>query len=120
MLIINGVNIENYAESFNEFHLDSVLQFLEVFKWDQQAEDWLREYLATTQRTGRATGASAPYEKDMTFGPGVIIGYHDCGGKITRYKIKKCHTNSTGRLTYEECNKCNYYKETFTEEVEGG
>ena len=115
-MLINGVDIEKYAMSFDEFHLSSVLQFLEVFKWSPEAEEWLREHLKSGRPTGRPRQSEDLYHVNVTLGPGTVVRFHKdagCEGKIIRYKIKSCHTKATGRLSYEECSKCNYYREEF-------
>ncbi len=118
-MLIKGVDISRYVQSFSKNNIASVVQFLEIFKWDKEAEDWLREYLATTPAAPPPADDLDEYNKPQIIGPGIVLGTHDCGGEILRFNIRGCHTAATGRVAYEECTKCTYYKEVFRE-VEGG
>jgi len=121
-MLINNVDIKNYVESFNQYHLHTVLQFLEVFGWSSEGEVWLREYLSSESLP--PVDQSPPIPRRGVMRSGTVTGTCSCGGKIVSYDMPRCETSKTGRLVYEECNRCIHYSETFVgaieEESEGG
>lgn len=108
-MLINDIDIGVYADSFSVDNLHSVLQFLEVFNWDKDAEEWLREHLRIQSPSGEV-GNYKPFLVET------VVGIHDCGGTITFHHIPNCEVASTGRVYYEECDKCTYYMERFDRE----
>jgi hypothetical protein len=131
MIMWNGVDIELYARSHDPTCIHTVLQFLELFKWDKNAEAALR-YLADTKYK---LGMVKPSEKGQLRKkkpiieepevPVFVVGVcPKCEEKLLGEPVAACETRGTGRVFVKECSVCTYYCELFRKddkltEIEG-
>ncbi len=109
------LDLERFAASHHATCLHSVIQFLEIFEWDSKIEAELREIV---NKMGipidvPGGGRAEPHQREL-----LMITLKDrtcpeCDHEIKAARIPSCEKARTGRVWYEECTKCTYYKEEF-------
>jgi hypothetical protein len=129
----NGVDLQLYVRSHTPKCLQSVHQFLQLFKWDKNALEALEYLLATdykvvsenvvtAERTHRH-GKERTYPEEYTIN--IRIGIcPKCGSALLGDPIPSCERSKTGRVFWTECSSCTYHKELFEKngvltEIEG-
>jgi hypothetical protein len=140
-------DVLRYLKSFDLGSLHSVLQWLEVFKWDSDAEEIIREFLSDKVmpvgigekardfkpggkcNKGKGTKGKGTKDDSRENDPHplrTVIGLcPKCGAVMRGEPLLPCSKEKKKRVFYRECSSCTYYAEIFERrgkhyEIEGG
>jgi hypothetical protein len=145
-MIINGVNVKRYSETFSRDVISSVNQYLSVFKCCGDLNDALSaitsEWLALDRKEAERLGGIAEANKARRSGKAprktnndgiqemapllVVIGdCPRCGSNLKGEPMPQCEKDKSGRHFYAECSACTYHYEIFKKrnkyaKMEGG
>jgi len=125
LMLINGVDVDIYLQTFDDHVLNGVHQWLEAFGCCDELREKLG--LVLSEKLSRRRGAEARvkrekekavrrYVEDKGDLPPIqtIIGLcPKCNGPIRGEPLSSCETKKTGRVFYAECCTCKYYYEMF-------
>lgn len=117
----NGIDLKKYADSHDKNCLHSVLQFLQIFKWDKEVEEALDYLIHKKYKAGSSVKSKLRKRHGKRFinidEPAplrIIVGMcHKCGGVLKASDLSECESKKTGRITVFECDDCTYYREIF-------
>lgn len=146
MLERNGIDMEQYFESFDNQSLHSIMQYLEATGADKRVEGYLRMMLAPDSmepNMERLETARGPKKKkrrarrppkrarghkkrrprvhplwgEVEISDGLLpTGFCECGGIVAGVHMPTCEYTDSGRFYYQECNTCPYWTEIFLKE----
>jgi hypothetical protein len=118
----NGVDMELYMRSHDPECIHTVIQFLELFKWDQNALEAL-QYLADEKYILGSTAYARDIKlrqkkirQDFTEPKSLVLVIDQCdkcGGLLRAGRLAACESKETGRTGIIECDDCTYYAEIF-------